>query len=78
MEVGYRGDDIIGPLLSEQSPEEFNHSVPGDANFTPQQPCQVVQSPNQSFQPQLDVNVTPAFETARNLASKRKRTPKRI
>ena len=78
MEVGYRGDDIIGPLLSEQSPEEFNHSVPGDANFTPQQPCQVVQSPNRSFQPQVDVNVTPAFETARNLASKRKRTPKRI
>ena len=52
--------------------------MPGDANFTPQQPCQVVQSPNRIFQPHVDVKVTPAFETAINLASKRKRTPKHI
>ena len=30
------------------------------------------------MQPVVDVNATPAFQTARNFASKRKRTPKRI
>ena len=38
-QVGYRGDDILGPLLSEQYCEEFNNYVPHDANVTPQQPC---------------------------------------
>ena len=38
-EAGYRGDDIIGPLLNEQSCEEFNNYVPRDANVTPQKPC---------------------------------------
>ena len=46
--------------------------------MTPQQPCQVVQYPNRSCQPIVDVNITPTFQMARNLASKRKRTPKRI
>ena len=46
--------------------------------MTQQQPCSVVQSPNRSCEPAVDVNVTPAFETTRNFASKRKRTPKRI
>ena len=38
----------------------------------------MVQSPNRSCEPVVDVNVTPVFQTARNFASKRKRTPKRI
>ena len=38
----------------------------------------MVQSPNQSCEPVVDVNVTPAFEMTRNFASKQKRTPKRI
>ena len=69
-EVGYRGDDILGPLLSGQSCEEFNNYVPHDANVTPQQPCQVVQSRNRICQPIVNVNVTPAFQMTRNLASK--------
>ena len=44
----YRGGDILGPLLSRKSCDEFNHYVPNDANVTPQQPFQVVQSPSQS------------------------------
>ena len=44
----------------------------------PKQPCQVVQSPNRSFHPVLDVNITPSFQTTRNIASKWKRTPKHI
>ena len=47
-------------------------------NVTQQQPCSVVQYPNRSCEPVVDVNVTPAFQTARNFASKRKRNPKRI
>ena len=69
-QAGYMGDDIIDPLLSRKSCQEFNNYVPHDANVTQQQPCQVVQSPNRSFQPVVDVNVTPAFQTTRNLASK--------
>ena len=45
-EFGYMGDDILDPLLSRQSCEELNNYVPHDANVTPQQPCQVFQSPN--------------------------------
>ena len=45
-EVGYRGDDIISPLLNGQYCEEFNNYVNPDANVTPQQSCHVVQSPN--------------------------------
>ena len=60
-EVGYRRDDTLGPLLSAQTCEEFNHYVPHDENVAPQKPCKVVQSPNRSCQPGLDVNVTPTF-----------------
>ena len=57
-QVGYRGDDILGPLLSRQYCEEFSNYVPHDANVTPQQPCKVVQSPNQSCQPIVDVTTS--------------------
>jgi len=77
-EAGYTEVDIIHPLVDGQSSEQFNNYVTPDANVTQQQPCSVVQSPNQSCEPAVDVNVTPAFETTRNFASKRKRTPKRI
>ena len=70
--------DIIDPLVNGQSCEEFNNYVPPDVNVTQQQPCSVVQSPNRSCEPVVDVNVTPTFEMAINFASKRKRTPKRI
>ena len=69
-EVGYREDDILGPLLRKQSCDEFNNYVPHNANVTPQQPCQVVQSPNQICQPVVDVNVTPTFQMTRNIPSK--------
>ena len=46
--------------------------------MTQQQPCSVVQSPNRSCEPAVDVNVTPAFQTAIHFASKRKRAPKHI
>ena len=72
-QAGYTGDDIIDPLLSGQSCEEFNNYVLHDANVTLQQPCQVVKSPNQSFQPIVDVNVTPSFQMTTNM-----RTPKCI
>ena len=39
-------DDIIDPLVNGKSCEEFNNYVTSNANVTPQQPCQVVQSPN--------------------------------
>ena len=38
----------------------------------------MVQSPNKSCQPVVDVNVTPAFQTTRNLTSKREINPKHI
>ena len=38
-EAGYRGDDIIDPLVNIQYCEEFNNYVPHNANVTPQQPC---------------------------------------
>ena len=38
----------------------------------------MVQYPNQSCQPVVDVNVTPTFKTTRIFTSKRKRTPKSI
>ena len=69
IEASYRRDDILGPLLSRKYCEEFNHYVPHDENVTPQQPCQVVQYPNRSCQPVMDVNVTPAFQTTKNNAS---------
>ena len=62
--------DIIDPLVNKQSCEEFNNYVTPDANVTQQQPWRVVESPNQSFQPLVDVNITPAFQTARNFSSK--------
>ena len=37
--ASYKGDNILGPLLSSQSCEEFNNYVPHDANVTLQQPC---------------------------------------
>ena len=69
-EAGYRGYDIIDPLLNAQYCEEFNNYVTPDTNVTRQQPCQVVQYPNRNCHPVLDVNVTPAFQKARNIASK--------
>ena len=69
-EDGYKGDDIIDPLLNGQSCEEFNNYVTLDANVTPQQPCQVVQYPNRSCQPIVYVNITATFQMSRNLASK--------
>ena len=45
---GYTGDDILDPLLSRNSCEEFNNYVPHDENVTPQQPCQVVQYPHRT------------------------------
>ena len=69
-EAGYREDDIIDPLVNRQSCEELNNYVTPDGNVTQQQPWSVVQYPNRSCQPVLDVNVTPAFQTARNFASK--------
>ena len=77
-EAGYREDDIIDPLVIGKYCEEFNNYVTLDANVTQQQPWLVVQTPNQSCQPVVDVNVTPSFQTARNFTSKRKRNPKRI
>ena len=38
-EAGYRGDDILGPLLRGKSCEEFNNYVTPDTNVTLQQPC---------------------------------------
>ena len=69
-EASYMEVDIIHPLVDGQSSEQFNNYVTPDANVTQQQPCSVVQSPNQSCEPVVDVNVTPAFQTARNFASK--------
>ena len=69
-EVGYRGDDIIDPLVNIQYFEEFNNYVTPDANVTQQQPWLVVQSPNRSCQHVVDVNVTPTFQTTRNFTSK--------
>ena len=69
-EVGYTEVDIIDALVNEQSCEEFNNYVTPDVNVTQQQPCSVVQSPNRSCEPVVDVNVTPTFQTARNFASK--------
>ena len=69
-EDGYKGDDIIDPLLNGQSCEEFNNYVTPYANVTQQQPWPVVQSPKRSFQPVVDVNITLAFQTIRNFASK--------
>ena len=46
-EAGYKGDDIIDPLLNGQYCEEFNNYVTPDANVTQQQPWSVVQSPNE-------------------------------
>ena len=34
-EAGYRGDDILDPLLNNKSCEEFNNYVTSDANVTP-------------------------------------------
>ena len=70
MEAGYRGDDILDPLLSGQSCEEFNNYVPDDADLNPQQPCQVIQYPNRIGHPVVDVNITPTFQTTRYLALK--------
>ena len=70
MEVGYGGDENLGALLSIQFCEYFNHYVHGYENVASQQPCQVVQSPNRICQHVLDVNVTLASHTTRNLASK--------
>ena len=69
-EVGYTEVDIIHPLVEGESCEEFNNYVTPDVNVTQQQPCSVVQSPNRSCEPVVDVNVTPAFQTTRNFASK--------
>ena len=69
-EDGYRGIDIIDPLVNEKSCEDFNNYFTPNVNVTQQQPCSVVQSSNQSCEQVVDVNVTPAFQTARYFASK--------
>ena len=46
--------------------------------MTQQQPCSVVQSPNRSCELVVDVNVTPTFQTTKNITSRRKRNPKHI
>ena len=69
-EAGYTEVDIIHPLADGQYCEEFNNYVTPDVNVTQQQPCWVVQSPNRSCELVVDVNVTPAFQTERNFASK--------
>ena len=69
-EAGYTEVDIIDPLVNEQSCEEFNNYVTPNANVTQQQPWSVVQSPNQSYEHVVDVNITPSFQMARNFASK--------
>ena len=70
MEAGYGEDENIVALLSENFCEEFNHYVPDNANVALQQPFQVIQYPNRSCQPVVDVNVTPTFQTTRNFTSK--------
>ena len=62
------GDDIIDPLVNRQSCEKLNNYVTPNANVTQQQPWSVVQSPNRSCQPVVDVNVTPTFETTKIFA----------
>ena len=69
-EASYMEVDIIDPLVNRQYCEEFNNYVTLDANVTHQQPWSVVQSPNQSCQHVVDVNVTPAFQMETNFASK--------
>ena len=69
MEVGYEEDENIGAFLSGQFCEEFKHYVPEDENVARQQPCEVVQYPNQSCHPVVDVNATLEFQTAKNLAA---------
>ena len=69
-EAGYTEDDITHPLVDGQYSEQFNNYVTPNANVTQQQPCSVVQSPNRSCEPVVDVNATPEFQTARNFASK--------
>ena len=69
-EASYMENDVIDPLVNGQSCEEFNNYVTLDENVTQQQPWSVVQSPNRSCHPVVDVNVTPSFQTARNFASK--------
>ena len=78
MEAGYGEYENIGAFLSEKFCEEFNHYVPDDENFSPQQPCEVVQSPNRSCQPIVDVDITPTFQTTKSIASTQKRSPKCI
>ena len=60
-----KGDEIIDPLINGQSCEEFNNSVTPDANVTQQQPWSMVQSPNRSCHPIVDVNVTSTFQTTK-------------
>ena len=69
-EAGYMEVDIIDPLVNKKSCEEFNNYVTPNANVTQKQPWLVVQYPNQSCQPVLDVNITPAFQSARTIPSK--------
>ena len=57
---------MIDPLVNRQSCEEFNNYVTPDANVTQEQPCLVVQYPNRSCEPVVDVNITPTFQTATN------------
>ena len=54
-EAGYTELDIIDPLVNGQYCEEFNNYVTPDVNVTQQQPCLVVQSPNRSCEPVVDV-----------------------
>ena len=46
--------------------------------MAPQQPCEVVRSPNRSCHPIVDVDIMPTFQTTKSIASTRKRSPKCI
>ena len=67
MEDGYGEDENIGAFLSGQFCEDLNHYVHDNENVASQKPCEVVQSPTGICYPVVDVNVTPAFQTERNL-----------
>ena len=62
MEVGYGEDENIGASLSGKFSEEFNKYVPNDESVALQQPCEVVQYPNQTCQLVVDVKITSAFQ----------------
>ena len=78
MEVGYGEHENIGAFLSGQFCEEFNHYVLENENVAPKKPCKVVQSSNPGCHPVVYVNITPTFQTEKNISSTRKINYKHI